>query len=203
MNTRLSKIFIIILSFPLLLVAQNTPSERILEMKNSFALGLYQKGLEIASELMSQQQYGDVREEAVFFIAEYFFTSALLIDENEIKFDYFIKAYTYYLTHLNDYPNSKNSNIVDKRIVYLNSISNEYSFLRNLLDVYENDVVLVRKNLNLLPWDTQIQVELLLPATYQDCMIRKQTRRYLGLMMTRYGEARHHTKVWQPLWLSY
>ena len=147
MNISLYRNLIVIIFISSFGYAQNSSQEKILEMKNSFALGLNQKGLEIASELMSQQQYSDIREEAVFFIAEYFFTSALLMNETEIKFDFFIKAYTYYLTHFNDYPNSKNSDIVDKRINHLNSISNEFSFLRNLLDVYENDAVLVSYNL--------------------------------------------------------
>ena len=60
--------------------SQSTSSSKYLEMKNSFILGLGEKGLEIASELLSMPEYSDVREETVFYIAEYFLISGIGTD---------------------------------------------------------------------------------------------------------------------------
>jgi hypothetical protein len=59
--------YILFLFIPITLLCQNSANERLNEMKNSFALGLQNKGLEIASELMSRDEFKDVREDVFFF----------------------------------------------------------------------------------------------------------------------------------------
>ena len=69
---------IIILLFVVQVYPQTIGEQKFLEMKNSFILGLTEKGFEMGAELMSRKEYADVREDATFYIAEFFFTSSSL-----------------------------------------------------------------------------------------------------------------------------
>ena len=140
--------FLFFLIIPLSTYSQVSSNERLLEMKNSFTLGLQDKGLEIAAELMSRNEYKDVREETVFYIAEYNFINSLVQPELKDKIHYANVAYTYYLTYKNDYSNSKYSSLVDKRVKTLISTSNQIGILRNLFDYYSNEAALVESEIN-------------------------------------------------------
>jgi len=123
---------------------QTVEEQKFLEMKNSFILGLTEKGFEIGAELMSRNEYVDVREDATFYIAEFFFTLASQI---EVKIDYPNKAYTYYLVMQKEYPNSKYSNTVNKRINTLITFFQDNALFRNLFDLNQNEASFVAKKL--------------------------------------------------------
>jgi len=124
--------------------SQSVGEQKLLEMKNSFILGLTEKGFEIGAELMSRKEYEDVREDATFYIAEFFFT---LSSQNEENTDYPNRAYTYYLVLQKEYPNSKYSNIVSKRINTLVAYFQNNALFRNLLDASQNEASIVKRKL--------------------------------------------------------
>lgn len=125
--------------------SQQNSNDRLLEMKNCFILGLSEKGLEIASELLSKAEYTDVREEAVYYIAEFFFVIGLRAEEDNV-YD-LSRAYTYYVVYSNDYPNSKYSEAVHKKIKTLESYFGEFIKFQNLLDFTESEALVVDKKL--------------------------------------------------------
>ncbi len=135
---------IFILTAATTIYSQSESSSKYLEMKNSFILGLGEKGLEIASELLSMPEYSDVREETVFYIAEFFLMSGIGTDE----IGYINKAYTYYIVYNNDYPHSIYSEIVNKRINTLESFYGDLIDFRNLNNLMENEAVIVGKKLS-------------------------------------------------------
>jgi len=135
---------IIILLFVVQVYPQTIGEQKFLEMKNSFILGLTEKGFEMGAELMSRKEYADVREDATFYIAEFFFTLASQSEENT---DYSSKAYTYYLVLQKEYPNSKYGNIVTKRINTLTAFFQDDALFRNLLDANQNEASIVKKKL--------------------------------------------------------
>lgn len=132
----------------LLLVVQVYPQtigeQKFLEMKNSFILGLTEKGFEISAELMSRKDYEDVREDVTFYIAEFFFTMA---SQSEDYTDYSSKSYTYYLVLQKEYPNSKYGNIVTKRINTLVAYFQNNALFRNLFDIGQNEATIVEQKL--------------------------------------------------------
>lgn len=146
MKLKLSKLVFFLL-IPATLFSQNSSTERLAEMKNSFALGLYDKGLEIASELMSRSEYTSVRSETVFFIAEYHFKASLISTDPIDKINNANISYTYYLVYKNDYPNTKYSTIVEKRITQLKSASTEAGILSDLFEYYYTEASVVENNI--------------------------------------------------------
>src|SRR4030065_803640 len=113
-------------------------------MKNSFILGLKEKGFEIGAELMSRKEYANVREDVTLYIAEFFFTLAIQKEENT---DYPAQAYTYYLVLQKEYPNSKYSITVNKRINTLITYFQNNALFRNLFDINQNEASLVYNKL--------------------------------------------------------
>lgn len=146
MKLKLSKL-LLFLVVPTVLLSQTSSNERLMEMKNCFNLGLHEKGLEIASELMSRNEFKDVREETVFFIAEYHFIISLVQNDIADKSTNANRAYTYYIVYKNDYPNSKYSAQVDKRITTLNSTASYWAILRNLFDYYFTEASIVENSI--------------------------------------------------------
>lgn len=142
------KQFNLISIFTLLLLVQIYPQtigeQKFLEMKNSFILGLSEKGFEIGAELMSRNEYADIREDATFYIAEFFFTLASLSEENT---EYPSKAYTYYLVLQKEYPSSKFANTITKRINTLITFFQNNALFRNLFDINQNEATIVEKKL--------------------------------------------------------
>jgi hypothetical protein len=146
MKQKLSEL-VLILVIPAVMFSQSSSTERLAEMKNSFALGLEDKGLEIASELMSRDEFKDVRAETVFFIAEYHFSNALMLAEHKDQSYSANISYTYYLVYKNDYPKSKYSSIVDKRLKQLISNENQFGILKDLFDYYFTEASIVSNNI--------------------------------------------------------
>ena len=135
-------LFVLILLAPV--YAQTIGEQKLLEMKNSFILGLPEKGLETGAELMSRNEYADVREDATFYIAELFFTLAIQEDDNINP----SKAYTYYLVLQKEYPNSKYATTVNRRINNLIAFFQNNALFRNLFDINQNEATIVQKKLN-------------------------------------------------------
>jgi len=133
--------------FPFVIYSQSS-TERLLEMKNSLNLGLQEKGLVIAAELMSRNEYKDVREETVFFIAEYHFINSFVQTESKDESNNANRAYTYYLVYKNDYPNSKYSSIVEKRLTTLSSTFSQLAILKNLFDYYFTEASIVENSID-------------------------------------------------------
>jgi hypothetical protein len=113
-------------------------------MKNCFFLGLSDKGIEIASELLSKPEYSDVREKTVFHIAELFFIQGIGKDD----ITNLSQAYTYYIVYDKDFPNSIYSNIVKKRITTLETYYGDLIAFRNLDEIIENEAEIVNKKLS-------------------------------------------------------
>src|SRR4030067_2103584 len=135
---------IIILLFVSQVSPQTVGEQKFLEMKNSFILGLKEKGFEIGAELMSRKEYANVREDVTLYIAEFFFTLAIQKEENT---DYPAQAYTYYLVLQKEYPNSKYSITVNKRINTLITYFQNNALFRNLFDINQNEASLVYNKL--------------------------------------------------------
>lgn len=133
--------------FPFVIYSQSS-AERLLEMKNSLNLGLQEKGLVIAAELMSRNEYKDVREETVFFIAEYHFINSFFQNVSKDESDNANRAYTYYLVYKNDYPNSKYSATVEKRLTTLNSTYSQLAILKNLFDYLYTEASIVENSID-------------------------------------------------------
>lgn len=161
MKLKLYKI-VLFLVIPAVLFSQSSSSESLSEMKNSFALGLYEKGLGIASELMSRSEHQTVRAEAVFFIAEYHFNRALMLNELEDKSLNANISFTYYLVYKNDYPKSEYSDIVEKRITQLKSASADFGILKDLFDYYYTEASIVDNNI----WFTRNLFNVYTPSPY-------------------------------------
>lgn len=138
---------IIILLFVVQIYPQTIGEQKLLEMKNSFILGLTEKGFEIGAELMSRNEYADVREDATFYIAEFFFTLASLSEEHT---NYPSKAYTYYLVLQKDYPSSKYANTIIKRINTLITFFQNSALFGNLFDIGQNEATIVEKKLKFM-----------------------------------------------------
>jgi hypothetical protein len=138
---------VVLLSVSATLYSQ-TSSERLLEMKNSLNLGLQEKGLTIAAELMSRDEYKDVREETVFFVAEYHFMNSFVPTDSEDKSANANRAYTYYLVYKNDYPGSKYASLVEKRLTTLSSTFSQLAILKNLFDYYYTEASIVLSSID-------------------------------------------------------
>lgn len=138
--------FILILPF-FNVLPQQSGEEKLLEMKNSFVVGLVDKGLEIGVELMSRSEYSSVREEATFFVAELFFLNAISSVETEIQVDYASKAYTYYLVLNNDYPSSNYLSTISSRLAFLRTFFSEYIKFQDLLNPLRNESNIVADKL--------------------------------------------------------
>lgn len=136
-------IFFILLSL-VSVYAQTIGEQKFLEMKNSFILGLTEKGLEIGAELMSKTEYSDVREEATFYVAEFFF---ILSTQEKDNTNYPSKAYTYYLVMQREFPNSKYAKLVTKRINTLITYFQDTALFRNLFDITQNEASIVQEKL--------------------------------------------------------
>jgi len=141
---RFSVIAILLLIGTLSINAQQTGEEKYLAMKNAFVLGLVDKGLENALELMSYKEYSDYRERAIFYMAEYFFIASL---NGKGDFSLASKSYTYYLVLKNDFPSSQFIKTVDERLKYLTANFSYTAQFRNLLDQTENEASLVATKL--------------------------------------------------------
>jgi len=127
-----------------LIYPQSAGEIRFQEMKNCFFLGLSDKGIEIASELLSRPEYSDVREKTVFQIAEGFFIMG--VGKNDITT--LSRAYTYYIIYDKDFPNSTFSDIVKKRITTLKTYYGDLITFRNLDEIMENEAEIVDKKLS-------------------------------------------------------
>jgi hypothetical protein len=132
--------------------SQSNGEEKFSEMKHSFILGLADKGLEIATELMSRKEYVDQREETIFYIAEYFYVNAssAINSDMEQQTVYASKSYTYYLGYLNEYPNSKYSTLAQERIKKLESLYETGISLKNYFDSYQNEANVVYKKMDFI-----------------------------------------------------
>ncbi|MCH7963154.1 MAG: hypothetical protein IH852_04360 [Bacteroidetes bacterium] len=147
MKLRLYKLtFILVLFLNFSINSQTDGESKYLEMKNCFVLGLSEKGLEIAIELLSRPEYADVKEETVFYIAEFFFVVGL--GAKEIDIHNLNKAYTYYKVYNHDYPNSVYTDVVNKRLHTLESYYGDWITFRNLYDIIENEALIVEKKLS-------------------------------------------------------
>ncbi len=126
---RLAKKYYAILFFLSLtrvtIIAQVEPREYYNQMNSAMIMGLEDKGLTIANELISLDKYKDYREQALYYLGEYFFTQLVLssnpdpIIEHSHNINNSSKAYTMYLWVLKDYPQSKYKDVIDSRISYL------------------------------------------------------------------------------------
>jgi len=114
-----AKIFISIL---LMLTAlfklngQNTSQEKFDRMLNAYVLGMDQEMLNNCLDILSNKNYNEVREDALWFIAEYFISKGMSTDSTESDIESLSKALTFYNRYANEYPDGKYTNIVKKRI---------------------------------------------------------------------------------------
>lgn len=145
MNISRFSIFLIILIIEISSInAQQTGEDKFYAMKNAFVLGLVDKALENALELMSYKEYSEYWERTIFYIAEYFFMASSSAKSN---FSLASKSYTYYLVLKNDFPNSQYIKIVDERLNYLTANFSYEAQFRNLLDQTQNEAELVASKL--------------------------------------------------------
>ena len=144
MTKQFKLILFVILLFVVQVYPQTSGEEKFLEMKNSFILGLTEKGFEIGAELMSRKEYADVRADVTFYLAEFFFTLASQSEENV---EYPSKAYTYYLVMQKDFPNSKYTDTVKKRINTLTTFFQNSVLFGNLMDISQTEASIVLKKL--------------------------------------------------------
>ena len=147
---KLNILFLLLLLNPIALNAQTTSAEKFTELKNYFILGLTDKGLELGVELISLKENASVREDALFYLADYFFIDALgNVNKIIIRKDVNI-AYTYYLQYLNDYPNSKYSDIVKSRLTTLKSYFQSDIILRNYNNYLMNEIAIVSSRIEFI-----------------------------------------------------
>jgi len=137
-------ILLFIVANTILIYPQSAGETKFQEMKHCFFLGLSDKGIEIASELLSRPEYSDVREKTVFQIAELFF----IIGVGKDDITNLSQAYTYYTIYNKDYPNSPYSDIVKKRITTLETYYGDLIAFRNLDAIIENEAEIVNKKLS-------------------------------------------------------
>ena len=134
------------------LLAQSKAEEHVNFMQNCLLLGLEQKGLEVGSEIISKAEYKEVKETAMFNLAEYFFTKSMLMNyENTtnqyVEMDKINKAYTLYIKLLLEFPNTRFKDIVQQRIDYLEFNYKSRLLFRDLTDYLQNERTIVRKKL--------------------------------------------------------
>ena len=147
---KLNILFLLLLLISVALNAQSTSAEKFTELKNYLFLGLTDKGLDLGVELISLKENASVREDALFFLADYFFINALdNVDKIDQKKDVNI-AYTYYLEYLNDYPHSKYSDIVESRLTTLKSSFQVYIILRDYNDYLRNETEIVKAKIKFI-----------------------------------------------------
>ncbi len=87
-------------------------------MLNAFIMGMDEKGLELALEIISNEKYSNQREFTLFTLSEYFFH--ISIKDND--FTAAQRAFTFYSKFNRDYPDSEKVKIALLRISFLNSI---------------------------------------------------------------------------------
>lgn len=139
---------LLVLNTTILIKAQQSGQERLLEMKNLFNLGLNVKAYEVAAELMSWEQYSSVREETMFFIAELNYINHLFNSkDNE---DFINVAFTYYKTMMIEYPSSKFNETIQGRLKDIESNYSLRKLLRNYFDTYQNEAAIVENKLNFI-----------------------------------------------------
>lgn len=109
------KLLQVILFFQFLNANQSISSEKML---NAFTMGMDEKGLELALEIISNEKYSNQREFTLFTLSEYFFH--ISIKDND--FTAAQRAFTFYSKFNRDYPDSKKVKIALLRISFLNSI---------------------------------------------------------------------------------
>ncbi len=124
--------------------SQVKPNPKYSEMVNAFALGLEQKGLESCLELITKDEYKPVRPDAIFFIAEYFFSNALQPNGTTHQL---LQAYTYYILYDQDYPNAEYSSTVKKRIESIRGLAETNVVLGSLIDRLNGERSIVTKKL--------------------------------------------------------
>jgi hypothetical protein len=113
------KIFISVLLILIVvsrLNGQNTPQEKFDRMLNAYVLGMDQEMLNNCLDIISNNNYKAVREDALWFIAEYFISKGISTDSTDSDIESLSKALTFYNRYANDYPNGKYAQIVNKRI---------------------------------------------------------------------------------------
>jgi len=98
------------------LIGQNTPQEKFDRMLNAYVLGMDQEMLNNCLDILSEKNYQEVREDALWFIAEYFISKGMSTDSSESDIESLSKALTFYNRYAVDYPNGKYAQIVNKRI---------------------------------------------------------------------------------------
>ena len=88
------------------------------KMLNAFVMGMDEKAMNIALEIISDEKYIDQREYVLFTLSEYFFHKAIKNDD----FNTAQRAYTFYTKFFREYPNSDKGTVAQLRINFLSSI---------------------------------------------------------------------------------
>lgn len=105
------------------LYSQNLQYNKCNELRNAFILGLDEMGLEIGLEVISKAEYKTERENGLILLGDHFFYKAISTDSTEIMdVDFARKAYALYNMIINDYPKSKNKEIVEFQIKTLENL---------------------------------------------------------------------------------
>lgn len=140
MNTRKSYSVIILLLLSSL-YSQNIQFNKYNELRNAFLLGLEVQGLEIGLEVISKDEYKADRENCLILLGDHFLYKAISTDTTEIKnIDFARKAYALYNMVINDYPKSKNLEIVEFQLKTLKNLFTdlelfgEYSIEASIVD---------------------------------------------------------------------
>ncbi len=111
--------------------AQDTPQEKFDRMMNAYVLGMDEEMLSNCLDILSYDEYEDVHEDALWFIAEYFMSKGISIDSTDANIELLSKALTFYNRYMNEYPNGEYIGVTRKRIDMLVS---EYAISREFTD---------------------------------------------------------------------
>jgi len=107
--------FVFLFTIVSILYAKEISSEKML---NAFTMGMDQKGLEIALEIISSDKYSEEKEYTLFTVSEYFFHKSI---KNE-NFSSAQRAFTFYSKFIREFPKSEKIEIARLRINFLNSL---------------------------------------------------------------------------------
>jgi hypothetical protein len=138
---RLSKTIFMALIISFIGIAQESIHNRFEQMRYAFMLGLKEKGLETALDILSDKNVNEVKEETLFYVAEYFLTNGIKHDNvDEIE-----RAYNFYSRFIATYPDSKYRDIVDRRVSLIESSYYLELLLIDYFSEYSTELNIVRR----------------------------------------------------------
>ena len=123
------KVTILLLCLQGIGTSQEITHSKYDEMINAFILGLDQKGIEIGHEIISKQEYEEIRENSLIWLADFYFNDFLI--DGELNFTAAERSYTLYSMVLTDYPTSQLKGYVLTRLALIESFFYDLSVFGN------------------------------------------------------------------------